>query len=226
MSATQTIYEGVNDVVLSLVPPSATRILDVGCGAGSFGECLRKQRERYVVGITYSEREAEMASPRLSKVHCADLNQFDFNPLGRFDCIVLSHVLEHLFFPDQILERLKHALEPEGVIIVALPNVVWWKQRLQFLIGRWKYQDWGILDRTHLRFFDRQSSAALLEDAGYEIMRRTTHGPFPLLKPVRKYMGPWAGKIDRWMSAALPGLLAMQFVYLARLKQPTVPPPP
>lgn len=218
MSLTETIYQGVNDVVLSLVPKTAYRILDVGCGSGTFGERLRVDRERYIVGITYSEREADLASHRLSEVHHADLNDFDFAALGKFDCVILSHILEHLYFPEDVLQRIKSVLGPESVIIVALPNVLWWKQRLSFLMGNWKYQDWGILDRTHFRFFDKQSSVELLQDAGYEILRQIDDGPFPLLKPIRNYIGHWSRKADRLMCQLSPGLLAIQFVFLARAK--------
>jgi 2-polyprenyl-3-methyl-5-hydroxy-6-metoxy-1,4-benzoquinol methylase len=195
------------------------RILDVGCGTGVFGERLRRDGQRFVAGITYSAQEAELASGRLSQVYCADLNDFDFGPLGKFDCIILSHILEHLCDPQELLDRLKRALAPESVIVVALPNVVWWKQRLQFLIGRWQYQDWGILDRTHFRFFDKKSSAELLESAGYEILRCKNDGPFPLIKPVRELIGSKAESIDNFTSDLMPGLFAAQFVYLARVKK-------
>jgi hypothetical protein len=160
-----------------------------------------------------------LASKRLSRVYCADLTDFDFGPLGKVDCVILSHVLEHLYFPAELLERLKSVLGSESVVVVALPNVVYWKQRMRFLIGQWRYQDWGILDRTHFRFFDKRSSAELLEEAGYEIIRRKNDGPFPLLKPIRKLIGPWAERIDGFTSELMPGLLAAQFVYLARVKR-------
>lgn len=219
MERTHIIYGGLNEAVLSFVPRCAVRILDVGCGSGVFGERLRQERERYVVGITYSAQEAELAAKRLSQVYCADLTDFDFGPLGKVDCVILSHVLEHLYFPAELLERLKSVLGSESVIVVALPNVVYWKQRIRFLIGQWRYQDWGVLDRTHFRFFDKRSSAELLEDAGYEIIRRKNDGPFPLLKPIRKLIGPWAERIDSVTSELMPGLLAAQFVYLARVKR-------
>jgi len=215
---TQTIYEGVNQAVLSVVPATAFRILDVGCGTGTFGECLREQRERYIVGITYSEQEAKLASVRLNEVHCADLNHFDFSQLGKFDCVVLSHILEHLYRPGEVLERLKCVLGPQSVIVVALPNVVWWKQRLEFLLGNWRYTDWGILDRTHFRFFDQRSSAELLQSAGYEIIRQVNDGRFPLLKPIRRYIGSWAERVDQLTSTSMPGLFAIQFIYLAKMR--------
>jgi SAM-dependent methyltransferase len=214
-----TVYEGVNECVVSFVPISADRILDVGCGTGTTGERLRQARERFVVGITYSNREAELASGRLSQVICAELNDFSFGSLGKFDCVVLSHILEHLYSPDQLLERLKCVLSPESMVVVALPNVVWWKQRLEFLFGRWRYRDWGILDRTHFRFFDMQSSRNLLEQAGYEVLREQPDGPCPFLRPVRKLNGRLAQKIDKFVCNLAPGLFAFQFVYLARIRQ-------
>ncbi len=219
MPATRILYEALNTPLLPLVPSTAVRILDIGCGTGVLGECLNREKNRHVVGITYSEQEASLASKKLAEVHCTDINNFDFECLGKFDCVILSHILEHLYFPNVILERLKCILGPESTVIVALPNVVWWKQRFQFLIGNWRYQDWGVLDRTHFRFFDRRSSAELLTDAGYEIIQRISDGPFPLLKPIRKYIGPWTGKIDRFTSELMPGLFAMQFVYQARVKK-------
>jgi SAM-dependent methyltransferase len=211
-----TIYEGINEAVLSLIPQSAVRILDVGCGTGSLGKYLLQDSQRYVAGITYSEEEAAIAASRLSQVVCAELNDFDFSLLGKFDCVILSHVLEHMYSPGSVLERLKRVLRPESVIVVALPNVVWWKQRIQFLLGRWRYQDWGVLDRTHFRFFDRESAEQLLEGSGYEILKRRFDGPFPLIKPVRGLIGRWAIKIDRATSTCVPGLLAFQFAFVAR----------
>jgi len=214
-----TLYEGINECVLSLVPLESERILDVGCGTGTTGERLRHIRDRSVVGITYSREEADLASKRLSQVVCAELNTFDFSGLGTFDCVILSHILEHLYSPEDLLERLKCVLRPNSLIVVALPNVVWWRQRLQFLIGRWRYQDWGILDRTHYRFFDMQSSEGLLKQAGYEILRSRRDGPLPLTQPLRRLLGPIAVRMDRIMCSVAPGLFAFQFVYLARIKR-------
>ncbi|MGO9336605.1 MAG: class I SAM-dependent methyltransferase [Terracidiphilus sp.] len=214
-----TIYEGVNDCVLAFVPLSANRILDVGCGTGTTGERLLRDKARWVTGITYSQQETEMARTRLSQVICAELNDFDFSSLGKFDCVILSHILEHLYSPEKFLERLKCVLSPQSVIVVALPNVVWWRQRVQFLIGRWRYQDWGILDRTHFRFFDLHSSEELLRQAGYEIIETKRDGTLPYTNPVRKLIGPLAGAIDRFVCRLAPGLFAFQFVYLARMRE-------
>jgi len=214
-----TTYHAVNEAVFSLVPVSAARILDIGCGSGTLGEKLRQQRERQIVGITYSQEEAELASGRLSQAICADLNSFDFSPLGQFDCVIMSHILEHLYSPETFLQRLKRVLHPQSVIVVALPNVLFWRQRWEFLMGRWRYRDGGIMDRTHFRFFNCQSSEELLESAGYEILTARYDGAFPLTGVVRKVIGPLGKKVDGFMCTRLPGLFAFQFVYLAKMKE-------
>ncbi len=224
MSGTQTIYEGINEEVLAFIPPSASRILDIGCGTGSLGGRLREIQERVVVGITYSQVEAGRASTHLSQVVCTDLNNYDFSPLGTFDCVVMSHILEHIYSPEDLLQRLKSVLNSESRIVVALPNVLFWRQRLEFLFGRWRYRDWGILDRTHFRFFDRPSSRRLLEDSGFEILRSKDDGPFFFVfmkttpAPLKPLFGPIAKKLDRVLCKIAPGLFAFQFVYLARLR--------
>ena len=213
------VYEAVNEPVLSVVPRSAVSILDIGCGNGALGERLRQARECHIVGITYSQQEAELANVRLSRVICADLNSFDFSDLGQFDCVIMSHILEHLYSPESFLERLKCVLRPESAVVVALPNVLFWKQRKEFVKGRWRYQDGGIMDRTHFRFFDCVSSKELLVHSGYEILRSQYSGAFPLTRVIRRLTGPLPAKVDRLMCSLAPGLFAFQFVYLSRLRQ-------
>lgn len=86
--------------------------------------------------MTFSEDEASLASTRLDRVEAVDLNHVCFNNLGRYDCIICSHVLEHSYEPESLLRGLwDHCLTPEGFLVVALPNVLYWKQRLRFCLG-------------------------------------------------------------------------------------------
>ena len=90
------IYQSVNQAVFARVPPATRRLLDVGCGGGVFGAAVKATRPCTVVGVTYSEMEAQLARERLDRVEVADLHHGDLSALGEFDCIVCSHVLEHL----------------------------------------------------------------------------------------------------------------------------------
>jgi 2-polyprenyl-3-methyl-5-hydroxy-6-metoxy-1,4-benzoquinol methylase len=75
-----------------------------------------------------------------------------FSSTERFAQVVLADVLEHMVDPWQALRRVVDDLmERDGRVIVSLPNVRNWRVLAdQVVLGRWRYVDEGILDRTHL----------------------------------------------------------------------------
>jgi 2-polyprenyl-3-methyl-5-hydroxy-6-metoxy-1,4-benzoquinol methylase len=205
-------YTAENSVLLQLVPRQAKRVLDVGCGTGALAAAITAQQKSLVFGITYSEDEQQVASAVMQHVWLADLNNFDFSTLGTFDCIICSHVLEHLYDPWDVVRRLKSQLAPGGTLIVALPNVVEIKTRLQILLGRFRYTDWGVLDRTHYRFFDHVTARELLEQAGLRIDFFRAYGYCPL-PFIRRFLGSVTARLDEWASMHWPSLIGVQFVF-------------
>lgn len=212
------VYQSVNNAVLQRIPAHARSLLDIGCGGGVFGAAVKSARRCAVVGVTYSEAEAVQARTRLDHVEVADLNVLDPATLGRHDCIVCSHVLEHLYMPQQLLRGLRACLKPGGALLVALPNVLFWKQRLQFLRGRFRYTEGGLMDRTHYRFYDWQSAQDLVTDAGYVLTERTADGVFPLS---RVFGRAAANAINRRALISMPSLLGVQFIFNCRLVDST-----
>ncbi|HAX78782.1 MAG TPA: hypothetical protein DCY88_23875 [Cyanobacteria bacterium UBA11372] len=210
------IYENGNPSVFQQISNDAKKILDVGCGSGSFGQAIKNKINGEVVGITYSEEEAKLASNRLDKVIVKDLNYLDFIDLDieSFDCIICSHVLEHLYWPQDFLKKLSQVANPNCKLIVALPNVLTISQRLKFLKGDFKYTDCGMMDRTHFRFFDWDTSLELVENSGFKVVKRWADGYFPL-PGIRKYIKPLASYIDQIALKAMPGLFGIQFVLIA-----------
>ena len=206
-------YDSVNESVLRQIPPTARSVLDVGCGTGSLGARVKTNSCR-VVGITFDHEEARIASSRLVAVIVADLNNLETQPLGTFDCVVCSHVLEHLHHPDVTLGRLRACLAPGGTLLIAVPNVLYWKQRLQFLQGRFTYTDGGTMDRTHYRFFDWSSARQLPVVAGLELQSCTSDGGFPLSRALPT---PLRTALDRKALRLFPGLFGWQFVLTCRL---------
>jgi len=205
-------YEAVNQAVLSRVPKTTGRLLDVGCGTGLLGRRVKEAFGCQVVGVTNCKQEAALAAEHLDQVVLQDLNDFDPTKLGTFDCIVCSHVLEHLYQPNQVVERLRRVLTPEGTLIVALPNVLHWRQRLEFARGRFRYTDGGLMDHTHYRFFDWKSAQRLLSESGCSVIEGAAEGTFPLSRILFQ-----AGRlVDRTAVAALPGLFGFQFVFVCR----------
>jgi SAM-dependent methyltransferase len=210
------VYGAVNKSVLERVPLNVSRILDVGCGDGSFGFAIKSRQAAYIHGLTYSREEADRAKTRLDNVSILDLNDLIQDnckfTTEYFDCIVCSHILEHLNWPKQILSGLKNYLADDGVLIVALPNVLAWRQRILFLIGYFRYTSGGIMDETHFRFFDFQSAINLVRDSGFVKIEACGQGVFPFSKYV-----PWVGKLlDRIAVSLFPGLFSTQFVIVGK----------
>ncbi len=153
----------------ALVPLTAKRVLDVGCGAGGLGNAL-KSRGIEVTGIEYDRKMAHHAEQFLHQVIAGDVEiMMEALQLNYYDCIILGDVLEHLRDPEGVLKRLKKSLREDGVIVASLPNVNHWSIIRGLLEGRWQYENAGILDRTHLRFFTRRSIVDLFNEAGYRV---------------------------------------------------------
>jgi SAM-dependent methyltransferase len=197
-------------------------VLDVGCGDGSLGWAIRGRQPAEVVGLTYSRAEAELAADHLDRVEVVDLNQFHPAGLGSFDCVVCSHVLEHLCWPDRFLVAARPLLNPGGRLVVALPNVLAWRQRLAFLAGRFRYADGGLMDRTHFRFFDWRTARDLVDEAGYSIVSASADGVFPLARFLPG-VGP---ALSRAAVHLAPGLFGWQFVIVGALPASETGTPP
>ena len=170
-SNTYKVYENATrDEMLPFVPEGARFILDIGCSVGNFGSLLKVKRRAEVWGVEVDERSAEIASARLDKVLIGAFDRDLELPKHAFDCIVFNDVLEHMVDPYSALEYAKELLTDDGCVVASIPNVRYFGNMWMLLVHRsWEYQDSGILDRTHLRFFTQESIKSLFANAGFEI---------------------------------------------------------
>jgi 2-polyprenyl-3-methyl-5-hydroxy-6-metoxy-1,4-benzoquinol methylase len=163
-------FEVARDEMLKYVPKESNTVLDVGCGRGNFGYLIKKERNSKVWGVELDKASALVAEQKLDKVFCS---AFDSNldlTKKSFDCIVLNDVLEHFTDPDSALLYCKELLRDEGVIIASIPNVRYFDNMWNLLVRKdWEYTTWGILDKTHLRFFTKKSIISTFENLGYQI---------------------------------------------------------
>src|SRR6478735_5502313 len=102
------VYSAINPPILERIPPAVRRVLDVGCGDGALARAIKARHPTEVVGVTCSGDEAWRARDILDEVIAADLESADLAHLGIFDCIVCSHVLEHLREPTRVLSSLRN----------------------------------------------------------------------------------------------------------------------
>lgn len=169
-SMSSAYYQHARPEVLALIPSTASRVLDVGCAAGALGRSLKERQACSVTGIEYVADVALQAKVHLDHVLTGEaLEAMKTLPKGSFDCIVFADVLEHLVEPERCLAEASRLLTPGGTVVASIPNVRHWSVIKDLLEGRWDYQDEGILDRTHLRFFTRDSVVRMFTDAGFNV---------------------------------------------------------
>lgn len=189
------------------------RVLEIGCGAGSTLGWLRQTGvASETIGVEIVEAAATQARAFADKVHCLDFERHDL-PAGhdQFDVILCLDVLEHMVDPWKAVDRLVSGyLKPGGTLIVSLPNIRHYSVVLPLLFkGRWRYEDEGLLDRTHLRFFTRESAGALL----------THHRLHPVFSVAPGFA--WRsrkGVFNAVTAGIFSGLLTYQY-YLAAVKK-------
>jgi 2-polyprenyl-3-methyl-5-hydroxy-6-metoxy-1,4-benzoquinol methylase len=210
-------------------------VLDVGCGFATTSQHIQKLGNR-VTGVESSAEACRVARERIGEVIEADLQ--DFTTARRFDAILFADVLEHLAWPIGVLRRYTSMLKDGGSVIVSLPNVGLWSVRLGLLFGRFHYDDTGVLDRTHLRFFTRANALEMLRTADLKVLRRTYNpglarplvplakkvlggrgdgDPGAILesKPYRMYLKT-AYPLERAVARVWPGMLAFQMIFEAQ----------
>ena len=160
----------VRSEMLSFVPSHCRRVLDVGCGAGAFGELLKKTRKVEVWGIEPVGSAAAEASSKIDHVVNRSFDSGSELPCGMFDCIVFNDVLEHMVFPEQALQYAKSLLAEGGVVVASIPNIRSLVTLFHLLFrAQWEYTDSGVLDKTHLRFFTKSSIVDMFEREGYAL---------------------------------------------------------
>jgi 2-polyprenyl-3-methyl-5-hydroxy-6-metoxy-1,4-benzoquinol methylase len=160
-----------------------SRILDIGAADGYLGEILKRQGH-FLVGLEADSQLAEKARAHYHTLYSADVESFDFPYQDEFDYILLADVLEHLRDPGGLLRRVVPCLNSGGEIIISIPNIAHLFVRVSLMAGRFEYQDRGILDRTHLRFFTLASMTRLINDASCRILElRPTSVPVQLVAP-------------------------------------------
>ncbi|MBU1233354.1 MAG: class I SAM-dependent methyltransferase [Proteobacteria bacterium] len=221
--------------------PGQSHVLEIGCATGYMTEYLAKEKGCLTLGVEPVQEQAEAARKRGLEVITGIIDAPDTQDMvtrhteehGLFDIIFMSQVIEHIADPAATLHTLKKWLAPGGCLVISTCSIVHWKCRLQILMGRWEYQDYGILDRSHLRFFTIKSFRDLLEECGYSCcdFAYTFEDicPFKILFDTRILapsdllrLIPWVGmRMRRAYTDLFKNFLATQFVYKARIQTDT-----
>ena len=173
-------YMNTREDIVSMIERDKNETLDVlevGAGLGSTLSRIKyKFPNARVHGIEIVEAVAAMAKKN-TDMKCTNIETYEFEEGEVFDYIIFGDVLEHLVDPFTLVDRLKNNLKPGGSIIASIPNIMNANVVYELLHGNFTYQDAGILDRTHLRFFTKNEVIKLFQERGYKItqMIGSTH---------------------------------------------------
>ncbi len=161
--------------------PEKSRVLDVGCSTALFGKFLTDHKGCEVVGIDLDVDDITKAKENIAQAFVMDINSQATKQLGMFDAIIFADVLEHLVDPRETLRKLKkEMLKQGGGVYFSIPHMAHMSVRLGLLSGKFPYKERGLLDRTHLHFYDQDEVESMFIDSGYSISAmRPTVSSYP-----------------------------------------------
>lgn len=204
-------YHNGRPSLAAMVPLESQNILDIGCGRGFLGGYLKDiSPGRTVCGIDMDLANCQSSAPILDQVFHADATAFEL-PMApkNFDCIILADVIEHVIDPVSLISRYKPFLKRDGCFLLSIPNMRHRSAIWRILTKGWHYDDCGLFDRTHLRFYSRASMLELLSLCDLSVTR----------------MEGYRGSKDRLLNATTFGMfeefLTFQYYIQARLTSPS-----
>lgn len=163
-------YQGERPEMLKFIPSWAKKILEVGCGEGSFAKTLISGK-REIWGVEYNAEAANKAKPELFKVFIGAIEEkMNELPDNYFDLIIFNDVLEHLIDPSGVLLDIRAKLSDNGQILASIPNLRFFRVLYNLVFKKdFTYTEIGILDSTHLRFFTNKTMINLFGNSGYVV---------------------------------------------------------
>lgn len=162
-----------NQDVLNLMPLDRRRIVEIGCSSGALAREYKKLNPSvHYVGVDIVPEYTELAAEHCDEVLSFDIEMQEKDFLrDRFhaDCWVFADVLEHLRDPWQVLSNLREIMPAGGCLLACIPNVQHWSIQARLSRGDFRYEPAGLLDRTHLRWFTRETMLEMFQRAGFGI---------------------------------------------------------
>lgn len=172
-------FSQVRREIFPFLPEKIARVLEVGCGTGdTLGFIKQSGRCEWAGGIELVSSAAAIARDKVDLLIEGNIEAIEL-PFeeGSLDVILCLDILEHLVDPWRVVQKLDKLLKPGGLLIASIPNVRHCRLVVPLLfLGKWQYRDSGILDKTHLRFFVRESAIALMESSGLKAEQVRTTG--------------------------------------------------
>jgi 2-polyprenyl-3-methyl-5-hydroxy-6-metoxy-1,4-benzoquinol methylase len=166
-------HEVHNPDLLSMLPTDSKRLFEIGCSAGA----LAREYKLINSNCIYTGVEIDHEYAKLAERHCDFVLNLDIETAdesfyqlrGQEDCWIFGDVLEHLRDPWQVLSRIRKVIPSNGSVVACIPNAQHWSVQAKLNSGEFRYEESGLLDRTHLRWFTRKTIVELFMLCGFKI---------------------------------------------------------
>lgn len=167
------IHDNHNPDLLRLIPPTVKKVIEIGCSSGALAREFKKQsNDVNWIGVEIDASYAELAKRHCDKTLVANIDDCGESFYKEFtdrDCWIFGDTLEHFKNPWSVLRNIRSVISSNGSIVACIPNAQHWSLIIRLAIGDFRYEDSGLLDRTHLRWFTRQTMIELFESQGFRI---------------------------------------------------------
>ena len=214
------IHELHNPDLLKLIPPNCKRLIEIGCSSGALAREFKKNApDAHYFGVEIDPGYAALANRFCNQTATLNIENADdafWDSVKDRDCWIFGDTLEHLQNPWLILRRIHEILPAGGVVVACIPNAQHWSLQARLSIGDFRYESDGLMDKTHLRWFTRQTIVEMFTQSGFIIEEG-----FPRIfdEPQREVFLPVIGEMARLAGAdpqmAIADALPLQYVIRA-----------
>lgn len=207
------VHEQHNADLLAFIPATCSKLIEIGCSSGALAREYKKINPgcRYL-GVEIDSEYAQLAGRYCDEVFLVNIEapSEEFNVSSeKADCWIFGDSLEHLVDPWRVLAKIRQGLPADGCVVACIPNAQHWSVQARLCCGQFRYEDAGLLDRTHLRWFTRMTIIEMFQSAGFRIdegLPRIFDEPArdPFLEIIRKMAKSCGADPDIAASDAMP----------------------
>lgn len=170
--------------LFQMVPANVSRVVEVGCMHGAMARAVRAQYPHvHYTGIDIDPDYAEVAGAYCDRAFASNIEQVDdttWQSLFPSNCWIFGDCLEHLYDPWNVLKRVRASIDANGCLITCIPNAQHWSVQSRLATGLFRYEDSGLLDRTHIRWFTRITMLEMFAQTGWKIEQGVSRAFPPL----------------------------------------------
>lgn len=167
-------HDKYNDTIFTLLNELAPQnVVEVGCMRGTLAKAYFETHPNSIWhGIDIDEDNIEFAKHVCTDAVVANVEHMTEADYARYqdsDAWIFGDVLEHLYNPWELLKKIRLNAKKDFTIIACIPNSQHWNFQARVNSGMMQYENDGLFDRTHIRFFSRTTMVELFDQSGYDV---------------------------------------------------------